>query len=355
LDRVVERGWLVSAVVAELGASPVTVRRLLDRYGVRRSRRTPGEQAASAHGRRVQAEGWQARRAAQLAELGFGDLGSYLRVRYAGQGWSVRRMRDELGVGKAWLVRGDAPAGDRAVIRDRSALAGSNRGQGTDQILATRRSANSYCSAGEGTGLPNARSEAHDLPAHLQHRHIGVEVDPSRHSTSNVTCPSRTWPMVDLSAALAAAIAVRALPPAVTGHLPACLHRERQALPSTLGDAVRLSPMRLIFRNRSQVTVVLDLRLALSPSRVLAADLQRLACTVGVLISHADAVSGEMLRDPGQACEALMTRVLQLDLRDSPAQVVLALLLGLDSADLGEASEGLAVLAALHTGDADAY
>jgi hypothetical protein len=31
-------------------------------------------------------------------------LASYLRVRYVGQGWSVRRMRAELGVGKAWLV-----------------------------------------------------------------------------------------------------------------------------------------------------------------------------------------------------------------------------------------------------------
>jgi hypothetical protein len=104
MDRVAKREWLVSAVVAELGAAPVTVRRLLDRYGVRRSQRTNGEQAAAARGRRVQEKGWQARRAARLAELGFADLGSYLRVRYVGQGWSVGRMRDELGVGKAWLV-----------------------------------------------------------------------------------------------------------------------------------------------------------------------------------------------------------------------------------------------------------
>jgi hypothetical protein len=81
VDRVAERGWLVSAVVAELGASPVTVRRLLDRYGVRRSQRTSGEQAA-ARGRRVQDAGWQARQATRLAELGFGDLASYLRVRW---------------------------------------------------------------------------------------------------------------------------------------------------------------------------------------------------------------------------------------------------------------------------------
>lgn len=103
VDRVETRGWVLSMVVAELGAAPVTVHRLLDRYGVQRSQRTAAEQAASAYGRRVQARGWQARRAARLAKLGFEDLGSYLRVRL-GQGWSVRRMRAELGVGKAWLV-----------------------------------------------------------------------------------------------------------------------------------------------------------------------------------------------------------------------------------------------------------
>jgi hypothetical protein len=57
-----------------------------------------------ARGRRVQAEAWQARRAARLRELGFTDLAGYLRVRHVEQGWSVRRMRTELGVGKAWLV-----------------------------------------------------------------------------------------------------------------------------------------------------------------------------------------------------------------------------------------------------------
>ena len=103
-DRVAERGWLLSAVVAELGADPAMVGRLLDRFGVRRWRRTEREQAALARGRRVQAELWQARRAARLGELGFADLASYLRVRRVEQGWSVRRMRAELGVGKAWLV-----------------------------------------------------------------------------------------------------------------------------------------------------------------------------------------------------------------------------------------------------------
>jgi hypothetical protein len=82
----------------------VTVRRLLGRHGIRRVRRTPAERAAADRGRRVQAVGWQARRAARLAELGFADLTSYLLIRYVEQGWSVKRMRAELGVGRRWLV-----------------------------------------------------------------------------------------------------------------------------------------------------------------------------------------------------------------------------------------------------------
>jgi hypothetical protein len=42
VDRIVERGWLVVEVVAELGAAPGTVRRLLQCHGVRRVRRTGG-------------------------------------------------------------------------------------------------------------------------------------------------------------------------------------------------------------------------------------------------------------------------------------------------------------------------
>jgi len=103
-DRVVERGWLLAEVAAELGAHRVTVRRLLDRYGIRRVRRTLAERAAAEAGRRVQAVGWQARRAARLAELGFADLAGYLRARRVEQGWSVKRMRAELGVGRRWLV-----------------------------------------------------------------------------------------------------------------------------------------------------------------------------------------------------------------------------------------------------------
>jgi hypothetical protein len=106
LDRVVEQGWLLAEVTAELAAHRVTVRRLLDRYGIRRVRRTPAERAAAESGRRVQTVGWQARRAARLAELGFADLACYLRARHVEQGWSVKRMRAELQVGRRWLVGG---------------------------------------------------------------------------------------------------------------------------------------------------------------------------------------------------------------------------------------------------------
>ena len=103
-DRVVQQGWLLAEVATELAAHRLTVRRLLDRHGIRRVRRTPAERAASESGRRVQAVGWQARRAGRLAELGFADLGTYLQARHIAQGWSVRRMRVELGVGRGWLV-----------------------------------------------------------------------------------------------------------------------------------------------------------------------------------------------------------------------------------------------------------
>jgi hypothetical protein len=103
-DRVVQQGWLLAEVAAELAAHRVTVRRLLDRYGIRRVRRTPAERAAAELGRRVQAVGWRARRAARLAELGFADLAGYLLIRYVEQGWSIKRMRAELGVGRRWLV-----------------------------------------------------------------------------------------------------------------------------------------------------------------------------------------------------------------------------------------------------------
>jgi len=52
----------------------------------------------------VQAVSWQARRAARLAELRFATLAGYLWARRVEQGWSVKRMRAELRVGRRWLV-----------------------------------------------------------------------------------------------------------------------------------------------------------------------------------------------------------------------------------------------------------
>jgi AraC-like DNA-binding protein len=104
LDRVMRQGWLLAEVAAELAAHRLTVRRLLDRHGICRVRRTPAERAAADAGRREQQVGWQARRAARLAELGFQDLADYLQARHVEQGWSVKRMRAELGVGRRWLA-----------------------------------------------------------------------------------------------------------------------------------------------------------------------------------------------------------------------------------------------------------
>jgi hypothetical protein len=104
VDRVVQQGWLLAEVAAELTAHRLTVRRLLDRCGIRRVRRTPAERAVADRGRRVQQLSWQARRVARLAELGFTDLAGYLKVRRLEQGWSIKRMRAELRVGRRWLV-----------------------------------------------------------------------------------------------------------------------------------------------------------------------------------------------------------------------------------------------------------
>jgi len=103
-DRLIRREWLLADVAAELGAHRATVRRLMAQAGVMRVRRTAGQVAAGEWGRRVQSASWQTRRAARLAELGFVDLAGYLQCRYVEQGWSIKRMRAELQVGRNWLV-----------------------------------------------------------------------------------------------------------------------------------------------------------------------------------------------------------------------------------------------------------
>jgi hypothetical protein len=61
--------------------------------GVMRVRRTARQLAGGERGRQIQSIGWQARRAARLAELGFADLAAYLQCRYVEEGWSIERMR----------------------------------------------------------------------------------------------------------------------------------------------------------------------------------------------------------------------------------------------------------------------
>jgi AraC-like DNA-binding protein len=103
-DRLIEREWLLVDVAAELAADRRTVRRLMRQAGVTRRRRTTRQLAAGGRGRQVQSVSWQTRRAARLAELGFADLAGYLQRRYLEQGWSIKRMRAELQVGRNWLV-----------------------------------------------------------------------------------------------------------------------------------------------------------------------------------------------------------------------------------------------------------
>jgi len=103
-DRLLKREWLLADIAAELFADRRTVRRLMHQAGVTRRRRTARQLAVGERGRRVQSVSWQQRRAARLEELGFADLAGYLRRRYLEQGWSIKRMRAELGVGRNWLV-----------------------------------------------------------------------------------------------------------------------------------------------------------------------------------------------------------------------------------------------------------
>jgi AraC-like DNA-binding protein len=85
-DRLIRREWLLADVAVELGAHRATVRHLMEQVGVRRVRRTVRQLAAGRRGRQLQSLGWQARRAARLAELGFADLAGYLECRFVEQG-----------------------------------------------------------------------------------------------------------------------------------------------------------------------------------------------------------------------------------------------------------------------------
>jgi AraC-like DNA-binding protein len=104
LDRLVTHAWTLAEVAAELGAARGTLRRLLDQHQVRRAAPTRRQRAAAtaARGPRQQARAAQ-RHQARLAELGFAGLDDYLRDRFVGRGWPVRRLCAELGVGHGWL------------------------------------------------------------------------------------------------------------------------------------------------------------------------------------------------------------------------------------------------------------
>jgi AraC-like DNA-binding protein len=106
LDRLVTQAWTLEEVMAELGAAPATLRRLLEEHQVRRVAPTRRHRAAakSASGPKQPARAAQ-RRQARLAELGFAAVDEYLRDRFVGQGWSVRRLCAELEVGHGWLDR----------------------------------------------------------------------------------------------------------------------------------------------------------------------------------------------------------------------------------------------------------
>jgi hypothetical protein len=105
VDRLVTKAWTLAQLTAELGAAPTTVRRLLDQHGVRRVGPTPRQRAVRGRGLgpRAQAHVAQQRRQARLMELGFAGIDEYLRDRFVGRGWSVRRLCAELGVGHGWL------------------------------------------------------------------------------------------------------------------------------------------------------------------------------------------------------------------------------------------------------------
>ena len=99
-DRVARRAWPLRQLARELGMHPATVGDRLHRHGLRRWRPTAGHQRAAQR----QAARCAAKRQARLAGLGFADVEGYLRARRVGQGWSVRRMRAELRVRRAWLA-----------------------------------------------------------------------------------------------------------------------------------------------------------------------------------------------------------------------------------------------------------
>jgi len=86
VDRLVTQPWTLAEVAGELGATPATLRRLLDRYQVGRVAPTQRQRAAAAavSGPQKQARAVRQGRQARLVELGFDGLEDYLPDRYVG-------------------------------------------------------------------------------------------------------------------------------------------------------------------------------------------------------------------------------------------------------------------------------
>src|SRR6266704_2864253 len=78
----------------------------LDQHGRRRQRPTAGHD----RGAMRRDAWWAAQRQAWLAGLESTDVEGSLQTQRVGQGWSVRRMRAELRVNRAWLKGRDGPA-----------------------------------------------------------------------------------------------------------------------------------------------------------------------------------------------------------------------------------------------------
>jgi hypothetical protein len=111
VDRVVERAWLLAEVAAELAAHRVTVRRLLERHGIRRVRRTPKERAAADSGRRGVGGGVTGTSGGAAGGAGFRGPGGI-------PAGAARRagVVDQADAGRAWgrpqvAGRGTGPAG----------------------------------------------------------------------------------------------------------------------------------------------------------------------------------------------------------------------------------------------------
>jgi len=95
-DRYVTRRWPQRLIAAEIGLHPDWLRKVMQSRRIPRGHNLlPG----------TRHHGWvRVKLSGRLAELGFGDLDSYLLDRYRDKGWRVLDLQAELGCGRG-LVR----------------------------------------------------------------------------------------------------------------------------------------------------------------------------------------------------------------------------------------------------------